>query len=355
MTRSLVSEPFLASRGAPDRRSEAAAATATVLLALGSALVVGALGVALGRPELVVVAVAIPPTLLQDMLRYLAFRRGTPAVAALLDGGWVLGSVLAWPVVVRTESASLAVACWGAGALLGMLVASPAVRPRFTSARSALKWWRRDARVLARSLLLDSILVAVSTQAVVFTIASAAGNSALGSLRAGQVYFAPFGLVMTAVGLLVVPQLAQRPTRLTVQLAWRLSAACALLAGAAVAAIVITEPVLRDVLYAGAIIVEHDLLIPLALQVVLTAASLGFVIMAKVRQRGDLIVRSRLTSAVVGLLILVPATVTAGVQGAAWALVLQTAIYTGQLCWHTVRNLAPESRVDVSRSAGETL
>ena len=295
------------------------------------------------------VAVALPPTLLQDMLRYLAFRRGQPAIAALLDGGWVLGSALAWPVVVRTESPSLAVACWGAGALLGLLVASPAVRPRLTSARSALEWWRRDARVLARPLLLDSILVAVSTQAVIFVIASAAGDNALGLLRAGQVYFAPLGLLMTAVGVLAVPWLAQRPEMVTWRLAARLSGALALVAGVVALITILAEPALRALLYAGLVSVPGNLLAALAAIVVVAAASSGFVVLAKVRHRGGIIVRSRATATVAGLLLVIPSTLTWGVQGAAWAMVAQMVIYAGHLLLSTLR---AEARRDQTGSFG---
>lgn len=331
-SRSLVSEPLLATpRREGDRAVEAATITLTSLFALAGAFVVGLLALLLGRVELLVVAVAFPVVLVHDLLRYHAFRRGMPAVAALLDGGWLLGAVIAWPVVTSSASPSVAVLCWAGGAVVGIGAGYRALRPRFSNVSSAILWWRREAGGLARPLLLDSIIVAISAQAVVFVVASMAGDSELGTLRAGQIYFGPMMVAFAALGVLIVPHLAQRPHLTTTRIAIWLSVAMAAVAGVASIAILAAEPILRVVLYAGTIDIPQALLIPLACQAVLAAASGGFALMSKVRHRGGDIARSRLTSTAIGLVLLVAATAAFGVQGAAWALVVQMLFYTIEL------------------------
>jgi O-antigen/teichoic acid export membrane protein len=331
-SRSLVSEPLLSvPRQERDREDEAAQVTLTLLCAAVGALVVGGAGLLLGRVELLIVAAALPVMLLHDILRYQAFRRKRPQLAALLDGGWLVGSVIAWPAVTGSGSAAVAVACWAGAALLGVGLALRPLRPGLVMPRAALSWWRRDARGLAAPLLLDNLLATVSSQTLVFVLASMAGNSALGLLRAGQVYFAPLGLMFAALGVLAVPHLAQRPSVATAAVAIRLSAAAAALAVVVCGVIIVAEPVLHTVLYAGSIDVPGLLLIPLAGQVVMAAAAAGPVILSKVRGRGGDIARSRLYSTAVGLLLLVVATAAYGVEGAAWAMVVQAVLYAVEL------------------------
>ncbi len=328
-SRSLVSESLLASpRERSDRVPESAAHTLTLLVAGVGALVVGLLGFILARPEFLVVAVALPITLLQDVMRYSAFRRQKPALAALLDGGWVVASVAAWPLVLHTGTASTALMLWAGGAVLGTAVAWPALRPRFARVGPACLWWRSEARSLATPLLLDSVIFAISAQALVFVVASVSGDGELGILRGGQVYFAPLGLVLTAFGVLIVPFLAQRLRLATTAVAVRISAAVAALTAAICGLIIVAEPLLEVLLYGDSIVVPTSLLLPLALQVVAMSASVGFGAVAKARRRGNDLARSRLASAAIGLPLIVWATVTWGIVGAAWALVAQTLWYS---------------------------
>lgn len=337
-SRSLISEPLLAQpRREGDRGVEAASVTLTLLGAAAGALVVGGAGLMLGRVELLVVAAALPVTLLHDILRYHAFRRKKAQFAALLDGGWLLGSVIAWPVVTGSESASVALLCWAGAALVGIGLGWRSLRPHLVAPRAAVTWWRHDARGLATPLLLDSILVTISLLAMVFVLASVAGDGALGLLRAGQVYFAPLGMVLTALGILAVPHLAQRSVPTTTGLAMRLSAGLAALACLACTAIIVAEPLLHAVLYADSIDVPGWLLVPLAAQVILSAGAGGLVVVCKARARGGDIARSRLSSTVIGLAVLVPATIAFGLQGAAWALVAGSLLYTADLGVRVVR------------------
>lgn len=334
-SRSLASEPLLTSPTAA-RNTEAPSTTIVVVFTCACAVVVGTVGLLFERGELVVLAAALPLLTAHDLLRYQAFRRGEPKVAVLLDGGWLLGSVLAWPIVTSSGSPTVGLLCWAGGALLGVVLSAPLSRPRLSPLRTATGWWRRDARPVAMPLLLDSVIVAVSTQAIVFLLATLVGLADLGVLRAGQVYFAPLLLVVTALGLVLVPRLAQRPA--LAARAVRLAVIASTASAVVCAAIIAAEPVLRQLLYAGAIDVPLVLLVPIALQAVFAATAATFTAVAKARRRAGLIARSRLSSAVVGVAVTMLATIVYGVQGAAWAATGQMALYTAEIAMRVLRD-----------------
>lgn len=352
--RSLISEPLLAQpRGDRDREAERSAATLTLVYGMMAALVVCGLGLVLGRPEILVVAIALPVTLFQDVLRYQAFRRKQPHLAALLDGGWLIGSLAAWPVLIRVPSPAVALLCWAGAALVGTLAGWWFLRPGLAAPRAALHWWRRDTRGLATPLFLDSVLVAISTQAVVFVLAAGVGDDALGLLRAGQVYFQPLLLALVAFGMFLVPRLAQRPDPPTAGFALRLSAGMAAGAAGVCVLILLAEPLLGAVLYDGAIDVPAGLVIPLAAQVVLAAAAGGFAAVAKARRSAASIARSRLWATVIGLVVLAVATYRFGLLGAAWAQVIGAAVYLVGLGLRVTRHDRPTLTNDRRRKEAD--
>ncbi|MGH3614019.1 MAG: hypothetical protein ACRDRK_15795 [Pseudonocardia sp.] len=330
-SRALVSEPLLAIPRDEDRTGEAESTTLTMLFAAAGATVVGVVGLLLGRVELLVVAAALPAALIQDVLRYHAFHRGQPARAALLDGGWLLASVITWPIVTAAGSTTVALACWAAGAVLSIGLGWRALRPRLCGLGVAFAWWRAKARSLANPLLLDGIAYVMSVQGVVFIVASMAGDDQLGVLRAGQVYFAPLTLLLVAVGVLAVPQLAQRAHLHTGVVAARLAVAAALVMAILSAAILAAAPLLHSLLYGDSILVPNVLLVPLAVMVIITGASTGLVVITRTRHRGGDLSRSRISSAVVGVGLAAWMTAEFGVVGAAWALVGQALCYLAHL------------------------
>lgn len=325
--RALVSEPLLTvpRQGADhDRLAESATNTLVIGWAVGAGMAVAVIGLLLGRGEFVLMAVALPVVLLQDNLRYQAFRRGRPAMAALLDGGWLVGTVALWPVITNSGQVETALVCWAAAAVVGLGFGGWVFRPRFSSARVALNWWRREARGLARPLLVDSIIYTLSAQSLIIVVATMLGDDELGVLRAGQVYFAPLGLMLTAFGVLAVPFLAQRPRLMTGRMSLRLAAIFGASAGLVCVVVVVAEPFLRELLFRDSIVVPGLIIGVLAAQVTVSGASTGPVVVTKARRRGIDIVRARLASAVVGVVLLVVATAMFGLVGTAWALAGQT-------------------------------
>ncbi len=276
---------------------------------------------------MLLMAAVLPVTLIHDLFRYQAFRRMRARLACVLDGGWVLGSLLAWPVVSTSSSPSVALGCWAGAALLGVLAALPAVRPGWTTIGVAMQWWRRDCRAVAPALVLDSILITVLLQVLVFVVVAVDGERGLGVLRAAQVFFSPLGIVLTAVGVLAVPRLVQRGTAPTVRLAFQMSGGLMLLAGMACGVVLIAQPLLHTVLFADSVSVPQWLLVPLAVQVITAAGASGLLVATKALRRGADIARSRLVATVVGVAVLVPSTYQFGLGGAAWALAAQGLVY----------------------------
>jgi O-antigen/teichoic acid export membrane protein len=337
--RSLISEPLLTvRRQETDRQGERAALTLTLLCSILGALVVAAVGLVLGRTEFLVVAAALPVLLLHDLLRYQAFRRKRAQLAVLLDGGWLIGSLLAWPMISTAESVVSALWCWSGAALLGVLVGGWVLRPGLVSPRAALDWWNAECRVIALPLVLDSVLVTASLQALVFLVVATGGDSQLGLLRAAQVYFNPLGMVFTAIGVTAVPHLVQRSRPMSTALGFRLSGLLVAMACLVCAVVVVAEPLLNTVLFDGAVDTPTWLLIPLVAQVVVSAGAGGLFVANKVRRRGGDLGRSRVTSTLFGMVVLVPATLAWGLEGAVWALVLQGVIYLLDMSVRTIRH-----------------
>jgi O-antigen/teichoic acid export membrane protein len=341
-SRALVSEPMLTVPGRDgDAEVERCGLTLTMLWAAGGALAVAGIGLVLGRVEFLVVAAAIPVLLAQDFLRYVAFRRHRAQQALALDAGWLLGSLLVWPVVSNSSAPTVGLACWAVAALLGLLAGARGIIRLPARPRVAVAAWTTDHRPVALPLAVDGLLVTLSLQGMVVTLVVVNGDEALGLLRACQIFFNPLGLLFTAVGLMAVPRLARRTELVTARLARRFSFGLAGLAGIACVVVVILQPVLNAVLYGGKVLAPGWLLIPLAVQVVLGAAAGGYFVVCKARRQGDAIVRCRLTSTVVGVVVLGPAILVWGLQGAAWVLVVQAAAYLVHMVIRTGRT-APD-------------
>jgi O-antigen/teichoic acid export membrane protein len=340
--RSLVSEPLLADpRRDHDREVEGASVTLTLAYACAAAVVVAAIGAVAERVEFLVVAAALPLVLLQDLLRYHGFRRKAPRLAAVLDGGWLVGSLAAWPIVTTTGSVAVCAACWATGALVGVAAGWRAARITIVGLGVAFGWWSRHARRLALPLVLDSVLVTVATQTVVILLAAEYGDAALGTLRAGQVYFAPLGMVFVAFGVLAVPHLAQRAAPASTALAFTVSGGLAVFAGLACGLILVVEPVLGAVLYDDAVAVPGWLLVPVAVQTVVAAASSGLVMVCKARGRGAAIVWARTSSTALGVVLVVALSIPFGISGALWALAAQSVAYAVDLAIRVIHHPAP--------------
>lgn len=332
LSRALVSEPLLAGARQDDRDGVRASVTLTLICAAAGACVIGIVGFQLARPELVVVALALPVTLLQDLLRYLAFQRRRPRDAALLDGGWLLGSVIAWPFITASGSPTAATVYWALGAVVGLAFgwrSSGALRP--SGVRVAGIWWRDNSRSFATPLALDSMLGLVMAQGAVFVLAAMSTDQEVGVLRAAQTYFSPVLLMFLAFGLVVIPYLAQRPGAAPGGAALRLAVVSGGVGLLVCAIAFLAVPVLAPLLFGPSLHLTGQILVPVGLRVVIGCLLSSLVAVSKARRRGRDLLACSLSSSVVGVALLVWLTAEFGASGAAWALVGQGIVYATHL------------------------
>ena len=244
--RTLIADPLLASPlKIGDREAERAALGAAIIFSTIGALAVLGLGAILGRSEFVALALVLPFVCVQDLLRYVAFRRLDARTATMLDLAWTAVSVSAW-WLIRAGSLDRAVLLWGAGGALGMVLGMFLLRLVPAGIRAAWRWWKCDARVFGLALSIEGVVYTVTAQAWVFIVAGALGSADLGALRAAQLLLAPSAPLLAAFSTFALPRMARRAAELTPRDSQLASlAALALAAPLVVAPLVAARPLTR--------------------------------------------------------------------------------------------------------------
>jgi O-antigen/teichoic acid export membrane protein len=329
-SRQLVAEPLLSLRWQPaaaNTRHEAPALGASLLLLSVASLGVLAFGVATGRAELIVLAPLLPGVCVQDLARYMAFRRQQQRLPATLDGLWVVCSALLCPWVLRSGSATVAVAAWGLAG--GISAIFGAIRLRLVPARPSvsIRWWQREAKRLGGFLTLASIAYTLGAQGVLLGIAATIGVEALGQLRIAQILLGPAALSTTTFNFFALPRLIRREGEITTRNSGLMSVAAGTIAVSACGTSIVLAPVVSTVIFGHSTAVALTLLLPLSLQLVFEAAASGFGLPLQVTQRGGGIAAARLASVAVGVPSVIWAASVGGISLAVWALAGQAGVY----------------------------
>jgi O-antigen/teichoic acid export membrane protein len=328
--RPLVSDPLISLRWHPEARNtvhDAPALGASVLLLLAASLVVLTVGVVTRRVELVVLAPLLPGVGIQDFVRYVAFRRQRHRLAASIDALWLIFSALSCYWILRSGSPVVAVVGWGLAGSIAALYG--AIRLQLMPARPSVSmhWWQHEARRLGTFLTLAGIAYIAGSQAMLLVIAATIGEEALGQLRQAQILLGPAALSITTFNFFIMPRLARRKGEITSRTSGRMAVTAALLAlGAAGSSLVVAPPVSRFV-FGHATAVSITLLVPLSLQLVLEAATSGFVLPLRATQRGAAIAAARTVSVMMGVPAVAYAAILGGIVLVAWAFAAQAAIY----------------------------
>jgi O-antigen/teichoic acid export membrane protein len=337
--RVLISEPVLAERGS-DADGVVGAGEGVSLTLLLSACLAAASFVAWLVSDaswLLMLAVGLPPLLLHDYRRYLAFRRESPGTAIALDALWVVGFVAAFPLLEsRLGVAEAGMLAWVIGATLG-LAAVPWQRTR--SVHSAWRWWTTTAKPYALGLGAESIVYTATSQAAMMVAAAIAGVEAFGRLRGALTLAGPLAILATTIGLVLTPYFVRleessaessiRRARTTARLA------LAALAVVGVIAVAFTSP-LASVVLGDEVQITPLLLALLVIMHWMNAASAPRVSMLKSQRRSGVLARLRTASGLVTLLLVVALAAPFGATGMAAGL---TAGAAGMLLllWHYVR------------------
>ena len=173
----------------------------------------------LGTPTLLV-AIATPLVMVQDVLRYVVISEGRPDVAAVWDGLWFFGSVVLLASTwgrARFIDVNVLIGGWSVlafAALLGLAI-QLRLLPRF---RGFFQWlttdWQHRLRYgIDAGLEQGGLFVAL---ALVTVLVGAADNAAL---RGAMALLAPVAILTSALPLFVVPESARRSA--TPQQVWR--------------------------------------------------------------------------------------------------------------------------------------
>jgi hypothetical protein len=222
--RGALGTPLLLSsaKSVSDIRREGGYAVTTALFV---APVVGILMVAVAgsavRTEAVLLLLATPVVLVQDVLRYIAIAEGRSYIAAIWDGAWCAGSIL---LLVGTWfklphiTATFLLCAWGLlalVALVGMLV-NVRVRPRLAGYRGWMAdGWRHRVRYGT-----EAGLEQVTVFAVLLFVTLVLSPAVTAAVRGAAAVLAPVAILASAVPLIVISESA-RLTMRPVQV-WRI-------------------------------------------------------------------------------------------------------------------------------------
>lgn len=272
---------------------------------------------------LLALAFTLPLLLLQDTLRYSAFARAMPQLAVRSDAIWVGLQVVAYVAVyaVGEPSAFIMVLAWaGTGALAGLLhlwldnVGLVFGRP-FS--------WVRENVDLGGRYALDFVAGTGVAQLASYALVGVAGVAALGALRGAQTAFGPVNVLSGGSYSVVVPE-AKRLARTSVRKVTILCASVAsVLSVVSMATYLLLWMLSEDqgrLILGDSWIDARQVLLPVALAStagsVFSGASAGLRALEAARE----LLRTRLFTTPVALVVPTFCAWRWGLQGAAWGI-----------------------------------
>ena len=326
--RSVVSVPVLVHPEDATERPREPLGASVILGVICMVLCFGAAGVLwlMGSTTAMAVAVlaaCLAPLLIQDVGRYLAFARGVPGLAILLDVVWLVLAVLGFVLARMAHVHSLAgvVLAWaGSGALAGCVVfvqyglpGSGDLNLAWIRSRWGFVWRSLVSNVAAQGvgLLGATVAAAVSSPVVVAVVRA--------SLLAGR----PSATVQGGVGASIAADVAREdPADHGLRLMWR-----ALVISVAVAVVnLVGLLVLPDVLGRAVLGDVWPLVKPLVLPIGLfgIAAAVHTAVQAVLIGRHEMgrVLRIELFGAVLAVICLVGGSALGGAAGALWGTLL---------------------------------
>jgi O-antigen/teichoic acid export membrane protein len=212
--RAVIGEPWLSAHSAEPtevrrrisadllRASVAASALASVLIA-GLAVVAGGMAAA---PVLALAAV-FPVLGVQDALRYVAVV-DRPLVALVSDLAWLVAVVPLLAAAPADASPAWFVVAWGVGGLVGLVPALAVLG--IPVAKGSVRRWFGTHREMSGAFLGEHVTARISSQIAMLALGAVAGLSALGAVRAAQVFYGPLNTLFGGLYLVLVPDGARQ-------------------------------------------------------------------------------------------------------------------------------------------------
>jgi O-antigen/teichoic acid export membrane protein len=331
--RAVVSDALLARVAAtPDggREADACAATSSVLLSLSSALVVLIIGLATSYQQLTLLAVFIPPLLLEDLYRFLLFRRGRTGAAIIVDGTWVLVSCLSLPYLVTHASPHAAILIWGCGGTAACIVGGIVAGARFARPAPSYRWWREHLWCSSRWLTLEATLFHIDQQVQAFGFLAIAGSAAFGHWRLALALLGLAVFIDAGVRIVGVTHLSRhtRDHRTAVQ-ASAVSAAFTL---ALTAVVLVAEPVIVPLLYGDRVHVPRSVILICGIYLAASSAATGPLSVLRGQQRE----RPMPVARAVSLIVFTPLALLAArhdFEAGLWIITAGAVTYTAIVSW----------------------
>ena len=177
---------------------------ASVIIGAAAFAVMATSGAALGLPA-ILLAVAVPIVLCQDISRYVTIAEGRPHVAATWDGVWFLGTVLllvsAW---LKLSTVSWLIGGWAALGLIALIGMTLELRvlPRLDGFGQWIRaGWQHRIRYGV-----DAGLEQATAFLVLATVAAVLSSTATAAIRGATVLLAPLAILAGALQLIVISE-----------------------------------------------------------------------------------------------------------------------------------------------------
>jgi O-antigen/teichoic acid export membrane protein len=143
----------------------------------------------------------------QDALRYVAVV-DRPLVALVSDLAWLLAVVPLLAAAPADASPAWFVVAWGVGGLVGLVPALAVLRIPVTT--GSVRRWFRTHREMSGAFLGELVTARISSQVAMLALGALAGLSALGAVRAAQVFYGPLNTLFGGLYLALVPDGARQ-------------------------------------------------------------------------------------------------------------------------------------------------
>jgi O-antigen/teichoic acid export membrane protein len=333
--RALITNPLVAGSAAETAANRQATAQHALTLALVSliplAACVAALGLIVPDPfgrGLLLFAPWLLPALIQDLGRSVVFRDRNDRATAYSDATWLAALLVVAPLAFVVRSDWLVVGVWGTGACAGAFVVLTQLRWRPSRLSHAVAWWRSQAWRLGRWLGAQQLLYSVLSFAAVAALAGILGANDYGGLRAVQSILAPLTLLAPAIALPGLPLVARtltvsprRGLAITVQLGFLVG-----LATLAYVALIYQVPGALSFFFGEDFLQFRSIIIPIGVGQLIAAPAFGLSLFLMAAQRGRALFTVNTLNAASYLIFAVVLGVAFGLEGAAWAYAVSSAI-----------------------------
>lgn len=213
------------------RSATRSALAAAIVLGVAVGTVLAVTGLAMGGPTghaLLAVGVCMPGLVVQDTCRMAFFSSGRAKLAAINDALWTAleFGALATLVVLSVNDVGPYILAWGGSAAVAAVVAC--VMLRLAPCFRGWVTWFLGQRQLTGYLLAEHLLGEGLAQVAILLVGVVGSSADVGSLRAGQVLLGPLNVLVTAILVFGIPEIARRSTMAPRQrqlFCWLISAA----------------------------------------------------------------------------------------------------------------------------------